>query len=246
VNPAIRERLERYRLPLRLEEATAYLKSVRNRLEFLELYRHYFPEEWASSGASLTPGPGDRFSSREEEFLELVDARLFPLHTEYCLELLEEGEFPLPVPVVLQGLDWWNEDFQELRPAWQMLLRMAGLVENREEVKWPEIETLLSGANPRVDFKRLEQRCQKKGGPLGHLPLALRLLDHDTGCAFLDASEEGPGIEAWWEREDIDWLVAENRLAGEILEKIEGFLDWLEAAPGPNFKEVIKIWNRSL
>ena len=76
----------------RLERLATLAETAQ--LLFLFLYRKYFPREYAASTASVKIPIGRDgevgYSEREQEFLRLVDQRLFPLADFF----FDDGRFP--------------------------------------------------------------------------------------------------------------------------------------------------------
>ena len=248
--------LEKYRLPLKLSEAMSYVAQVLNKVKLLILYQHFFPLEWANSTKPLVAdGETGSCSARELEFLALIDLKLFPIYIDWFIELAMDNERLEGIPVIYRDLDYWQTDVSELRLAWRLLLIFNGVEEDCSSLQG-EAPALIKLAtshiqdNRRADAKAFVRFCnqpQYSSNPvLTYLPLAMQVIDHETGCVLLDANSEMQGIEAYWEIEDIEWLTTQNQEADRILAKVEKLLDWLEVAPIQNFKEVIQLWQAAL
>ena len=259
-------RLASWRLPVTFPDAASYLQNLSAGANLLDMYRHYFPDEFERSQASsLAPRPSpaaaynyrhqshdrvefDRYHSPKElEFLELVENRLFPLGFGPGTGPQEERVDAIPVFNI--GIDWWMEPLSELLPGWQFLLLVAGNVEAGVDVDLLDIdetvrEVLTRSGISAVDWEQLEIICRGAAEPLCYLPLAIELLNHETGNIYLDASDEMPADPLDWCREDVDFLIEQYRQALEIRDKTQRLVDWLEAGAA-NLKEAIELWNQS-
>lgn len=87
---------------------------------------------------------------------------------------------------------------------------------------------------------QLREKCQNRDDPLHHLPKALDAIFHQSGCAMLDASTEMP-IEAYWDKENLDWLAEETRQAQETWERLEELGTWLLTDPN-HLQAAFALW----
>jgi hypothetical protein len=94
----------------------------------------------------------------------------------------------------------------------------------------------------KLDWEQLKSICARRATPLSFLPLALDMLDHDTGNIFLDSTDETDADPLEWSIEDMDFLIEQYKQAGVLGEKASDFLDWLTASP-LHLEEVIQLWN---
>lgn len=246
--------LSSFRLPLTFSQAANYLQSLWQSANMLALYRHYFPNEFAASTASdsneiiygNSKGPICLYSPKEKEFLGLVQAHLFPFYEDFLLDEEDERRDLIYLPGF--GIDWWSAEFDELEPGWQLLLFVIGLAQTElklgsEDLFQPEVSAILATiVSRKLDWERLKTTCAEKVEPLCFLPLALDMLDHDTGNIFLDPSDEAIADPLEWSIEDMDFLIEQYREAGVLGEKVSKFMDWLTASP-IHLEEVIQIWN---
>lgn len=246
--------LNSFRLPLTVSHATSYLRSLWHSFNLLALYRHYFPVEFGASTASCDleitySGSGEPtclYNPKEREFLQLVDQRLFPYYADHLLDEEEEREDLIYLPSF--GVDWWSIEFDELERGWQLLLCITGTAQQDCGVKVEECfdlevrAALLGIRRDKVVWDMLAVMCNGKSEPLSFLPVALDMLEHDTGNIFLDPTDETPADPLEWSIEDIDFLVAQYKEASLISEKVSNLLDWLTASP-VHLREVITLWN---
>lgn len=232
--------LRPYRVPVLVLDAIEYLQTSTEALRILALYQHYFPDQFERSKATKTallPPPGAAWSEAELEFFQYVDERLFPINS-----LWWEDERITTIPVLLASLEWWERDWSDFQFGWQFMFKLCGarII--------PDIE--LEGATEEVrealrdqvtaDRERLRQRGAEQPAPLCYLPLALDMIEHDTGVGFLDLTPENP-IDLHWRREDVDFLIEEWREAKGILSKVGILLDEIESGPESQMK-VIELW----
>ena len=252
--------LGQFRLPLELEEASTYLERLLQRTTLLTLYQHYFPTEWQTSSSTstncrqltTTTRLGRGCTQAEIDFLELVDEQLFPIAIDWYQEVVWDGEFLTNVPVYTRDLDWWDGDVSDLDLGWQLLLVLTGNAESFSLKSQDPALLQLVAAQIRTNDRdsrggypqTLNGLCRQAKTPLKYLPLALDIIDHDTGCVMIDAHGEAP-IEAAWDIESFDWLIAENKEAERIWHQAEQLISWLEAEPLKHFREVINLWKEA-
>lgn len=193
-------------------KALNYLEAQLNTYQLLTLYQHFFPSEWTTSQTSLylpvdtvnpkTVSLENRHSPRELEFITLVYTHLFPM-SFWAVETAQEERLQA-IPVTSMGIDWQIEEgVENLRMGWQFLIPFSK--EGRywlddvepEGREWfdSEFETHQVSYKDihhpdRIDNKRLRRLCCELTTPLQFLPLALKLLDHETGNIWLDESPD--------------------------------------------------------
>lgn len=246
--------LSPFRLPLTFSQATGYLRGLWHSANLLALYRHYFPAEFATSTTSdsieilhsSSNGLTCLYSPKEKEFLRLVDDRLFPFYADQLLDEEEEREDLIYLPNF--GVDWWTNEFEELERGWQLLLFITGSVQRDlglkiEDCTDQEIQAALltiQGFNVKWDL--LSMVCAARAEPLCFLPIALDMLEHDTGNIFLDTTDETPAEPLEWSIEDMDFLIKQYQEAATLNEKVGKLLDWLTTSP-VHLREVINLWN---
>lgn len=249
--------LKSYTLPLNYPQAAAYLRSLWHRANLLSLYHHYFPQEFAASRACAgieIQQPFSRkleclYSPKEQEFLRLVDEKLFPFYIDHLLEEAEEREDFISIPNF--GVDYWSYGFEELAAGWQLLLLMAGSVERDFGISVADcdnaqVQAALSNLKGHsINWDKFKAACLAKDEPTSYLPLAFDILDHDTGNIFLDPTDEMPAEVLEWSVEDMDYLIEDYRQATEMNAKADKLLDWLTASP-LHLQEVINLWNECL
>lgn len=267
-------KLKQYRKILSPDDAIAYLKEQQISYSLELIYRHFFPIEFANStAASYLPYPkpkrGNSYAPKEIELLDLIDDKLFPVNDWICTNLIEERLYY--IPITSNGINWETEDFDlsYIRKGWQALILLSSYyrwwldlsqyekVDDDDEIGWDEsilkirLEKI---ADPDlIDPELLEKLCVKAESPINFLPLAVQLMEHNTGNIWLDsysqeefseAVEEGD-VNLTWTIENIKYLTNQHQGSEIIWNKIDLLINWLESDLTRNFKKVIKIWNLS-
>lgn len=98
-------------------------------------------------------------------------------------------------------------------------------------------------APEQVSWQKLDQLCQSKEAPLSYFYDVLSLIDHSTGCIWLDIVYENYESLVW-DRSSIDYLIEHWTIAQDYLAKMKKFADWLQASIN-NRKRVIALWNNA-
>jgi hypothetical protein len=241
--------LEDYLLPETLDEAMDYLSYLASIFTLLDLYQHYFPGEFARSTRSILPAKDAAYSEREIEFFELISNHLFPLPFHLVDDILERQERDVGFPLAAMGREWWDSDVRDWELGWQLLLWMTGEQSPRDIVEAaegrnfdPRIFELPVRQGNRFAIEALCLHCRGLTGPLAYLPVALKMLWHDTGCWFLDiTSEQVEYLD--WSREDMDRLIKQGRLYNTLTDQADTLITWIDSDPFNNFQEVIRLWN---
>jgi hypothetical protein len=233
-------------------QARDFLYLVRSVGEYLDLYQHFFPDDFAASiqqSGPLIPGPESAYTNREVQFLHLLNKHFFPI-PEYVLDDPCPENRCYTVPIEPYGLGSIYEygsvadAVEEMDLGWQLLFYLEG------ELPAEFFEGVFDHAifalpiTSRVDRGLLERRCKELTGPLSGLHQAIAMIDHDTGTAWLDATYDMPIEDARWEREVVDELTRQFREGQEIWKKANEFVQWLEEDIEAHFTEVVNLWNR--
>ena len=237
-----REILQQYRLPRTLEEANAYLSRLQLSLHLLGLYQRYFPQAYARSTARPLPLDHEAYSPREAEFLLLVDTGLFPIYVDFLMYVAAAEERSTVIPARPLGRTSWDEDLGDLPGAWRLAFFIAGEIRAEDLATYePDLTpaeespllTLQWGSVAWQAFDHDWQGVVQATHPaLAAVPLALELVAHDTGNAFLDPTDEMPLDNFFWTSdEDVQILVEHYQQATTMIEQIEGLLAWLRQEP---------------
>ena len=229
-----------FKLPLTVREGLLYLTDLNQKTVLLALYQHYFPNQWASSIVDFLhcSTKDSLYSDREIEFLTLVNDRLFPIGE--VENFLDRDERILEIPLYPQNTDWYDVELEQLISTEQFLISVLGC--GYELVDWEIMfgfipEKLLS--NEQISWQKLKQLCRLQIAPLSYLYDVLSLIDHSTGCIWLDIVYENYECLIW-NRESVDYLIKDWKIAQTYLAKMEKFDDWLQLSIS-NRQEVIAV-----
>jgi len=250
--------LRRYLLPRTIEEAQEYLGR---RLETATLFsvcarhcpgafRRRFPKEWVTDQNSLLPSDKP-YSAGELKCLDLIAEEVFPFAEEYLEEVSRgEGQRMDFVPLYSYGVDFWSDGLQEMNGGWTMLALLNRDIEGAKEHGMPACvcaalkkAKLFAGQAWSVDI--FKATCAPVVEPLRFLPVAIQMLDHDTGNLFLDPTDETPVTDAQWTLSDLEMLAREWREAKVMQSQADHLTKWLERTP-THFRKVVDLWNLAL
>jgi hypothetical protein len=223
----------------------SYLDEVS---EALKIYQHFFPKEFASDKLKPIREIGDLHATLEK-CLRLINQHLFNLPDWYFDELAHEESLNY-VPIEPIFGEWWDIDFEELAPLWQVLLILTREV----TLDWVESEMgrIIGAANNarrqwkdrKTDFYKLARLCRRQAPPLRHLDLALSVLSFNTGNPWLDTTYESP-ITVDWTVENIKHLRKSWREAIQANKHIDSLDHWLSEDES-HISELLNLWSRAL
>ncbi|MCQ2992462.1 hypothetical protein NLO72_25055, partial [Pseudomonas tremae] len=145
-----------------------------------------------------------RYSDRELEFFYLINDRLFPLGE--IDNFTDWDERHLEIPIYPQNTDWYDAELEQLTKTEQFLISILGcgyLLRDWLEEFGFEPEELAS--TDQVDWQELELLCGEQTSPLSLLNDVLTVIDHSTGCIWLDIVWENYECLTW-DRKFIDYL----------------------------------------
>jgi hypothetical protein len=247
------------------DQAIDYLRERFTRYRLLSLYQHFFPKECADSQASPYPAieaTEECYTPKEWEFLMLVNAHLFPLpYLDYYKE-----DYPVwnlsSVLITSMGLGWLDEEGLEyLSPGWQALLPLSytGRAYLEEYglwgVEWYEglfdepidLDTIASPHT--INYRQLRQDCHDKGHPFRFFPLALKLIDFDTGNPWLDETTRWTNsyytTSLIWSKANVTYLKRKFDQAERLLQASNDLIIWLETDLTTRFMELLSLWNHA-
>jgi hypothetical protein len=234
--------------------AVNYLTPKLLTAAYLALYQRFFPSEWSFSAASqYSPSPLAH-SEREKEFLCLVSSKLFPI-SEYYLENLDEERLH-GIPILPCGFDWISdEQIDGHTPGVQMLLPLTYngyyYLSDSEGQAWYASEFGVDWNrithSSQIDLEKLKKLCAEADSPISALPVALAMLDLDTGNPWLDISYSMEGEVFWdWTVENVTYLAAAWSEAKAMSDAACTLIDWLTENPHLFEREVLTIWSRSV
>jgi hypothetical protein len=221
------------------DRTVEYLEAIQLRATMLQLYQHYYPDEYQQSQASTKVHGIESYSDKELEFLTLLDEQFFPLPL-----LLAELERISYIPVEPLGTTWYYDNFEELDATEKFLMSLIhGLDGDTWEDLEAELEQDLPPAVSYINYQKLTLECKKTKGTISLLPIALDMLTQSTGNIWLDISYENDIVDAFWTVEVIDNLREAYVEAQTIRQKYREFIEWLDRDTA-NCIKVVKLWNR--
>ncbi len=240
------ESLNLFSIPLSLKERIDYLQNLSQQVVLLSLYQEYFPAEWTQSTAT-TKIPdnslGCPHSPKEIEFLRLVEERLFPIgfESEWAEELEERMS---SITVYPHDLDWYQQEFDEFDEFHQFMINL--LVQEGSVSLWLQRFELTSNfilPVQQLNFEKFSTICQQAPDPLCYLYEAISLVDHSSGCIWIDSCwdciEDFP-----WSRESLDFLAAQWKLALALWDKESQLKTWIEEEKN-RYLRLIDLWNQA-
>ncbi|MDJ0706532.1 MAG: hypothetical protein QNJ46_24945 [Leptolyngbyaceae cyanobacterium MO_188.B28] len=253
-------RLQSWVTPTRRNPAQCleFLSVRRIRYQVLHSYQTLFPSAFAASQSNPYPEQDDLPSDREVEFMRRIDQTLFPLSWmdwDDCYEHLLSG--PLVEP---HGIDWWETSLDEFRGGWQLLMAFSESIHDIWSGYEETLITYLQAAfnlslghmTPfeRIDMIALQQLFKPQPIPIRYLPLALQVIEHDTGNVWLDACSSDYEYSAWddqrydWSPQTLRILAIDFRYAKLLLARCDQLADWLEVDT-KRIYFLIDLWNQA-
>ena len=241
---AIVRRLQtRYRVPP-VGEALERLEAWKERIVLLQLYRGFFPAQFARSRQSVAPAPDNvlGYADREREFFALINAYLFPVALPE--DHLPRGERFPEIPVLTQAIEWFDdEEFERLpRPVQAFVALVVGFNEMDWDAILPGAPAVLDGMRDMDRFRRL---CRRAGGVFTDAPLGVEMLDYSTGNLFLDRTSEMGTPDLAWSEDTVCFLTAEWSEAKTLLDRFNRLVDRFERNPDALIR-LTELWNRAL
>lgn len=234
--------LATFGLPLAVPEAIHYLQQLDRKVVMLSLYKQYFPLEWASSkfaySQQLDPSGIQR---KEEEFINLVNDRLFPLAD---LDYFPDEEECQQITIYPQNISWYEEEIQDLNFSEQFLLSLIGC--GYQTYDWQAtfgFKPNSLAVSESISWQKLDRLCQRQIEPLAFLFDVISLIDRSTGCIWLDITFEEYHVLPW-SQSSIDYLAAEWQVAQSYHFKMQQLDEWLDKSIR-NCKQVVKLWNNA-
>jgi hypothetical protein len=221
-------------------DAVAQLGVWADATRILQLYRRYFPDEFARSTASVTiPRTGGEpgYSEREREFLRLVDEHLFPLP-----DLAFEMERCSCIPLYPKGIDW--DDPPE---TYCLAIRAVMALFVDQDFPWTNwLPRTLRVETGELDWDKFKHLCQYGNRAVRQFPLLIELVAHDTGNLWLDASFDCDWESFEWEEATMNYLTREWRRARDLIAQINLALERMDAHPRYYLTRLVRLWNRAI
>lgn len=226
--------LKQLRILIKVSEAVAFLEECRQNYIFYWLYKKLFSNEWIASTTSLERSNTYEYSPREKEFLKLVNEQLFPIPYESDLD--EERTSTIPI---ISYEFYSDEAIEDLDLA---IILLLSLLEPEYELALQAELEIYPQIQRNLNWMSLSEKCQQlQNTPLAFLYEALSVIDHSTGCIFIDSS-----IEMYesldWSEESVLALAADWQQCQEIWDRFNQLTDWL--VEKKNCFELIEFWNQ--
>lgn len=228
-------------MPKSIAEARDYLAQRLQSIQFLAMYRAYFPDKYASSTQRAFPVDEEAYSPLEAEFLDLVNEYLFPIHLEFMLYASAREERSLTIPVRSMGMDWWNMETDDLSAGWHLLLYLAGEIKGDafftlQPHFHQEADSPLSGIPwPQISWSTFEtywkEAAKELHSSVAYLPRAIELVYGETENVLLDSNDETPIEDCLWTRQDMEFLINEYRAAEQIINNVNELTEWIGSDP---------------
>lgn len=209
-------------------EAALHLRLIQHGTHIVEMYRKFFPEEFTRDGVDYVSA--GRLLASYDRFAELVDERLFPVHSFGSNDLLyEEPEGALFTMCLcyhsFAPFLWYNrgERGDQMFPVERLIVSAAGYGDT--ELRPP--------GGCRFSSEKLQEVCWKQKGIVSRLWLAAMALLGGTGNVWLDVTEE----EYWqaeppeWSEGQVEWLAGEFEEAKRMSDDVNGFFAWVGNDP---------------
>ena len=226
------ELLEAHCIPFSFPEGISYLERYYYDTNLLVLYRELFPVQWQRSQLLK--------SDRALEFLELVRENLFPIHD--VEDLLDYYYNTGEIYIISENADWWQYDIDEFGFGVQFLLSLMG--EGFAIETWEEHFGFVPEDCPssdRLDWERLRCLSREQPTPLCFLYDLVSLIDHSTGCLWLDVTEECH-CSLPLTQETLLALARQWQVARLHIEHMEQFNLWLQSSLTAR-QQVVNLWN---
>ena len=145
------------------------------------------------------------------------------------------------MPVRPLGVDWWNNEYDDLSESWQFILFIVGeasaetFSEAYPDHTAPCSSPLYNLDKVTIDGEQFEslwvQAAQDIHPVLEAMPSVFDYANQNTGNLFLDANDEEP-IEGFrWSKDSLDFLATQYREADKILDRICDLIEWLKTDP---------------
>ncbi len=244
------QRLRCSQLPKSFWEADFFLRRLRQTVHLMVVYHTHFPEEfprdWMADQQKVLPEDENTYSEAELSCLWLIEERLFPFALEHLLMCADEGERLATIPLWPYGIDRWEQPLSSFEPGWQMLLLLVEMT--REEGVGELVADVLlilgqaKHTGRGISLEWLDTLCQQEDVPVRFLPIALRMIDHSTGNAFLDSTDEMPCEDMYWDVDDMALLAQHWSEAQTMREQTDALAEWLAANP-QHLRKVVELWN---
>jgi hypothetical protein len=231
-------------------EAEAWDARVKVCLDVMELYRTFYPRQYA---ASTSPHYS---TAREHEFYRLVNEHLFPLtgwgadRQDSLEELIRrDPNFFLPaIPLAgTQQHDWQRGccPFPKLQTVFKLALCLIGHPLGKVDAFVREFGLAHEPAPPLAawGWQQFLLMCGVHDGPLRYLPLAIDMVCYSTRTPWLDIPPKVAGVTAEWGVQTIGKLFLARQKAEQVSMAVFALDAWLNESPAERVGHAVKLWN---
>ena len=263
---------------LRPGDARDALRMKQYRYSLLDLYQWKMPEQFRQhphGDRYRSYLEGERLNNShsllEVGFLEHLDTLLPEIlwSDAWYTERLDEQDVAVAgLPLMDLGINIYAEDVLEaLNPTFLVLVALSEqgqlvLSQCRDDVEdllkesglWPVMERALDSPTARSPIQRnaVRRRFNQEPVPLRFVPMAVNLIDKQTGNYWLDAESEpeqfpsGSSYHMPWNREAFAIAERHGHQVEGYHQKVSDLTDWIDLNPLPRLNHVLHIWNPCL
>src|SRR5262245_12906 len=211
----------------KVEEAALHLRMIQHGGHIVELYKKFFPEEFARDGIDYASFEG--LLGSYDRFAELVDSRLFPVHAFSASDLIWDE------PIALYSMNicfhsfapflWYNRGQRDdpTFPVERLIVSASGYGDT--ELRPPD--------GCRFSSEKLQEISWKQKGIASRLWLAAMALLGGTGNCWLDVTED-----EYWQAEEPEWsdgqvefLAKEFKEAERVAGQVNEYFAWVGHDP---------------
>lgn len=263
---------------LRPGDARDALRTKQYRYSLLDLYQWKMPERFRQhpyGDRYRSYLEGERLhnshSLLEVGFLEHLETLLpeIPWNDAWYAECLDEQDCAVRgLPLMDLGINIYAEEvLSVLNPTFLVLVALSEqgqsvLSQCRDNLEdllqesglWPVLERALDSPTARSSIQRnaVRHRFNQESVPLRFVPMAVNLIDKQTGNYWLDAESDceqfpsGSSYHMPWTR--TAFAIAErhgNQVDG-YYQKVSDLTDWIDLAPLTRLDHILHIWNPCL
>jgi hypothetical protein len=222
------------------EDAARHLRMIQHGAHIVEMYKKFFPEEFARDGVDY--GSFEGLLRSYDRFAELVGDRLFPVHRFSDSDLIWEE----PIELYTMSLCYhsfapflWYKRAERDDPTFpveRLIVSAAGYGDT----------TLRPPDGHRFSSEKLQEISWKQKGIASRLWLAAMALLGGTGNCWLDFNEED-----YWQAEEPEWsegqvvfLAKEFEEAQRIADDVNGYFAWVGHGP-ERLEQVMRLLRRA-
>ena len=183
-------------------------------------------------------------------------------------ELSEQGLFRDGLPLMDLGLNLHADGVLEHLEPWFLVLAALSepgqfiLSQSPEDLEdllqaqdlWPVMQRALASPIATLPAQRnaVRRRFNQEPAPLRFVPMAVNLIDKQTGNVWLDAESDyeqfpsGSSLHMPWSRAALTIVRRHGQQVNDYYQKVSDLNQWIEADPPTNLDHILTIWNSCL